>query len=89
MFKISHSLENILIQLTCQTVLFKILIVLCRFLFKKKQSSKMGNEQCRPQRDNFIPPKEVEDFEEENPGNEVEYLEGISHFIFLLQMIYN
>ena len=36
----------------------------------------MGNRHCLPKQ-NFIPPKEIEDFEEENPGGEAEYLEGI------------
>ena len=36
----------------------------------------MGNRNCLPEH-NFIPPKEIENYEEENPGGEAAYLEGI------------
>ena len=39
----------------------------------------MGNKQCMPNT-TFIPPKEIEKYEKDNPEGEVEYLEGM-HFL--------
>ena len=36
----------------------------------------MGNKQCTPNR-TFIPPQEIVKYEKDNPGGEVEYLEGM------------
>ena len=50
------------------------------FLTSEKVNYTMGNKQCLPQH-NYIPPKQIEEYEDRNPGDKTEYLEGMSFLL--------